>query len=231
MNRLIILIILFPSFISAQIVSNVTSRQNSNMIDVMYKLSDVHSNQTVKVNLYFSVNNLGYIGPLKEVSGDIGEFVSGNGNKKITWDVISELGSLEGQTKFKVEIIPNENYEFPSSHGVEMKGKIINCSLTGSTLTIDLVFESENDKQWVFYADKAAFFDEYGNQRHSSTLKIGNNSSTTGITTNLMKGVPVRIQYIFTNVPVNLSTIAGLEIRYHYNQFPIQFRNIPVIKK
>lgn len=231
MKRLLLIFLFLPYISLAQTVSNVTSRQNGNLIEINYSVKNISSNQLVKVNLYYSLNSSNYIGPLQKVTGDVGDYISGNGNKKITWDVLSEIGSLEGETKFKVEIIPKENFEFPSSNGIDLSGKILNCSTKGSILTIDLEIISEVDRNWFFDSTKAAFFDVNGIKYFGSSLKIGNNSNKESDRIELMKGIPIRIQYIFSNVPENLTKLVGLDIRYHYNDFSLQYRDVPVIKK
>jgi hypothetical protein len=229
MKRLLLLILLLPSVTIAQTVSNVTSRQNGNMIEINYNINDISPNQTVKVILFYSLNSSNYIGPLQKVSGDIGDFISGNGNKKITWDVLAELGSLEGETKFKVEIIPNTDYKFPSASGSGAKVNIMNCSLKQTTLILDLMFESETDRDWVFYSNRNAFYDSNGSKYQSNSIKVGNNPNKEYETITLMKGIPIRVQLVFLNVPENLKNLPGFEFGFHYGE-TLRFRNISVIK-
>jgi len=231
MKRLLLLIMIFPSVVIGQTVSNVTSRQNGNLIEINYRLSDISVNQTVKVNLYYSLNNSNYIGPLQKVSGDVGDYISGNGNKKINWNVLSEIGSLDGETKFKVELIPNIIYDSPSSISKDMKGIIKSCKIKNNTLIIDFVVESMVDKGWYFNVKKALVFDDKGNNYISESFKWGNNTETNYTEIKLMKDVPFRIQYYFNNVDPTITKISGVALSDGYETFTLRFTNIPIIKE
>jgi len=229
MKHFIIMILFLPSITFAQNVSDVSSRQNGNLIEINYNVNNISTNQSVKVNLFYSLNGSNYIGPLKKVSGDVGDFISGNGHKKIIWDVLSELNSLEGETRFKVEITPNNDYKFPSASGSGAKVNIVNCSLKETTLIIDLMFESETDREWVFYSNKTSFYDLDGNKYQSNSIKVGKNSNKEFESITLMKGIPIRVQYVFLNVPDNLKSLPGFEFGFHYGE-TLRFRNVSVIK-
>lgn len=231
MKKLILLFLLIPIFTFSQKVSNITSVQNGSNIDVNYKLSELSSNQSVKVNLYYSVNGASYSGPLQKVSGDIGGLIAGNGNKKISWDVVSEIGSLEGDTKFKVEIIPTESYEEQTATENNIKATLVKASQSGSNIYIDLVFEPGMDANIGFYGKKTFFFDENGLKYFGKSVKWGNNTKDVSYV-KLMKGVPFRIQYIITEVGEQTKEIKALEICYSYkhNYQGFQFRDVNLIK-
>jgi hypothetical protein len=229
MKKLIVIFLVFPVILEAQNVTNVRSQKNGNKIDVNYRLDGLSSNQTVKVNLYYSVNNSDYSGPLQEVSGDIGNHISGNGNKKITWDVLSEIGSLKGDTKFKVEIIPNQNFRKPKASTKDLKGVVESCHIDGKTLTVDFVLESNINKTWTFFANSTVVFDENGQKYYAETFKWGNNSDVDR-RIELMKDVPFKIRYIFTNVAPSIKKLNGATLTDKWDKFSLRFRNIPVIK-
>ncbi len=72
-----------------------------NLIFVNYNLY-LPLGKTADVELYYSTNGgATFAGPLKFVSGDVGEIEIG-GDKTITWDVFEECRSLEGNLMFQV---------------------------------------------------------------------------------------------------------------------------------
>jgi uncharacterized protein (TIGR02145 family) len=88
------LFLLFGVTISyAQKVTNVSNRQEQSTIIVSY---DLEIKLPCKIALFVSTNGgTSWQGPLKKVSGDVGENVS-SGNKSITWNVLEEFEELRG---------------------------------------------------------------------------------------------------------------------------------------
>jgi tetratricopeptide (TPR) repeat protein len=103
MKQPILIIWLFLFFtitISAQKVTNVSSRQEQSTIIISF---DLETKTPCKIELYVS-NNGGttWQGPLKKVNGDVGANVS-SGSKSITWSVLEEFEELSGENiVFKV---------------------------------------------------------------------------------------------------------------------------------
>src|SRR5574344_655866 len=91
-KRLLSMSLLFYTvMVSAQNVTHITSTQVGSTIQIHYTLD-----QTATIQLYYSLDGgRSEIGPLKKVSGDVGEEVSA-GNKIIYWDVLSEVDELHG---------------------------------------------------------------------------------------------------------------------------------------
>lgn len=230
MKRSLLIFLFLPYISLAQTVSNVTSQQNGNIIQINYRLSDISANQTVKVNLYYSLNNSNYIGHLQKVSGDVGDFISGNGVKQIKWDVLNEIGSLEGETKFKVELIPSNIYDSPTSTSKDMKGKVKSCRITQNTVIVDFELESLVNNDWVFRVQKAFIFDDKGNNYISESFKWSGNTATEYATINLMKGIPFRIKFYFNNVDPTITKVSGISLSDNYNIFTLRFTDIPLIK-
>lgn len=89
-------------FAQAQNVRNVTFERVGNTIEISYQLKHLPLDRCAWVEIFYSTDN-GKIwqGPIKCVSGDIGKVVYG-GNKKVTWDVFSELEKINGILLFEV---------------------------------------------------------------------------------------------------------------------------------
>ena len=84
--------------ISAQNVSNVIATQVGKTIEVSYDLD-----QVADITLHISMDGGGTFRELQKVSGDVGKTV-GPGQKTIVWNVMTELGELNGDDiVFKVE--------------------------------------------------------------------------------------------------------------------------------
>ncbi|MGE0090627.1 MAG: hypothetical protein AB7S50_14235 [Bacteroidales bacterium] len=220
---------LFPfSLLRAQKVSNVNSLQDGNIIRVTYQVSETIPSQLMKVNLYYSINDGAYIGPLQKVNGDVGDNLSGNGTKTINWDVLSEVSNLEGNVKFKVDILPKPNTQMPVALGKDMKAAVESCVLENNSLTINFILESAIDQEWYFLTNFTFLFDEFGEKKFANSFRWGTNTESNN-NIYLMKNVPFRISFIFNDVNVNMRIIKALELFYSYNK--IQFRDLPIIRK
>ena len=96
-----ILIIGYLSATFAQTISKVTFKQVGNTVVVDYYFI-LPVDKKASVELFVSTNGgKDFQGPLKSVSGDIGE-ITKSGAKSIVWKVFEEYGSLSGDITFEV---------------------------------------------------------------------------------------------------------------------------------
>jgi hypothetical protein len=85
----------------AQEINNIRVTQAGNTVNILYDLTG--KGQVFKIDLFYSVDDgQTWKGPLKGVTGDVGERVLPGNNKRMTWDVLSEPGLEEGYLQFKV---------------------------------------------------------------------------------------------------------------------------------
>jgi len=99
---IILSLLLVHVSIVAQEISNIFFEKSGNKLNVFYDLKASSSN-TYTVQLYISTNHgQTWSGPLKKVTGDVGENQTFGNSKKIVWDVLNEIGDLTGDIKFKV---------------------------------------------------------------------------------------------------------------------------------
>ena len=91
------------SILFAQEVTNVNSSLSGDKITIEYTVTGAKFNQKFNVQLFVSVDGgINFTGPLKAVSGDIGEGVK-SGKHYIYWDPYKDLNSLEGDIVFSVK--------------------------------------------------------------------------------------------------------------------------------
>ncbi len=233
MKKTLIILFLVPLANFAQTVNSVTSKQSGNDIEISYKLAGLASNQTVKVNVYYSVNNSAYVGPLQKVSGDVGEVVKANGDKKLTWNVLSEIGSLNGDTKFKVEVIPNPVLDLPTAKGSTIVAMIEKCEKDGNALNVDVLFVSTIDEKYYFNADNIFYFDITANKYWAKIVQIGASRSRNE-SIYVLKSVPFRVSLIFNDIYTDLINLTAFELNYSKGCCTgekLQFRNVPVTNK
>jgi len=99
---LLLMALIVKSTLSAQEVTNVNSSLSGDKILIEYTLTGAKFNQKFNVQLYVSVDGgLTFMGPLKAVSGDIGEGIK-SGKHYVYWDPYKDVNSLEGDVIFKV---------------------------------------------------------------------------------------------------------------------------------
>jgi hypothetical protein len=87
----------------SQEVKNIRVSQNGNRINVLFDLAE--TSKTYKVDLFLTTDDgKTWIGPLKSVSGDVGNNVTFGNNRQIVWDISSEKWLTEGYMQFKVVV-------------------------------------------------------------------------------------------------------------------------------
>lgn len=104
MKKIVVLtfaLVFFRIGLYSQSIKNTEFKQQGNDIIVTYSLS-IPDERIVNIELYVSLDGgKNYTGPLKAVSGDVGE-ISTSGAKSITWNVFEEFKVLEGNVSFEV---------------------------------------------------------------------------------------------------------------------------------
>ncbi len=103
-------ILSFLSFTRAQNVSDIKAQvSNDNKIHVSYKITGARFYQTFNIYLYISSDNgKTFAGPMKEVSGDVGDGIK-EGNHVIIWDALKEMPFTKKDLIFDVRAITIDN--------------------------------------------------------------------------------------------------------------------------
>jgi len=109
MKQLILgLVISFLSYstLFSQTVSNVNYRQLDQQIEITYDLTGQKFYQHFNVAVYVSEDGgRTFTGPLKEVSGEVGDTIKQGYNKKILWNVFDEMPDISGQVLFQIRTV------------------------------------------------------------------------------------------------------------------------------
>lgn len=105
MRKIVILFLLLSvNFIYGQSITNVRFEQDGKKINVFYDLTGVSYRQEVKISLFISSDGgATFKGPLKSVTGDIGDKIEAGINKKIVWDVYKDVADVSGNIVFNVK--------------------------------------------------------------------------------------------------------------------------------
>jgi uncharacterized protein (TIGR02145 family) len=152
---LLVLLIIYSTIITAQTISNIEVKTDENRIIINYNLI---FNNSVTIELYLSEDNgKKWEGPLKSVSGDVGENISA-GQKQIIWDVLKDK-----------EIFAFENVIF------KVKGFSIYGSVTDQRDNKTYSTKIINSQEWMlenldykslsgswYYKDDSSAFSKYG---------------------------------------------------------------------
>jgi len=108
MRKYIAISFVLFSFVLASFSQNVTNvkfEQEGQKIRVNFNISGVRYYQSFNTELWVSTNGgRDYIGPLKEVRGDVGLNQEGGSGKVILWDVYKEMPDFGGQVVFDVKV-------------------------------------------------------------------------------------------------------------------------------
>lgn len=105
MKGIVFYIICFFMFFaaSAQKIENVRFTQKGKNISVIYDIISTKSNDKFTITLYISEDNgISWNGPLKSVSGDVGNNQTPGSKKNIIWDVLADRKELIGEVMFEV---------------------------------------------------------------------------------------------------------------------------------
>lgn len=222
MKQFTLCLVLFSSLVYSQQVSNVTASQFGNNIEIVYNVSGVSESESYAVQLVYTTDNANYSRPMAHVYGDVGQNVSGNGSKKIIWDVLRETDSFEGNYAFKVILTPDKSSELDVStvEFTEVKGrvgkfesKIINIIVKENNVVIKFtllnIVDNENykvhiTKSKIVGPDGKAYLAKSGNQGSKDQYGFMN--------VVLSKDVEKEVSLLFDYVPADIEYLKYFEI-------------------
>lgn len=147
-SRLILLtaFVLELSFsqVAGQIISAINHEPFRDKVLITYTLNGLAPQQRMEVNLYCSDD--GFKDGLKSISGNgTGDYVTGNGQKTIIWDVLKDRPKLEGSISFEIRaLVFNDNNTTAS----------LNTSASAIPLTTE-------EKKSALYADMSGTLGAY----------------------------------------------------------------------
>lgn len=231
--------------VKSQTIKNVSSIQDGNNIKVNYTVSDLSNPISARVNLYYSVNNGSFNGPLNKVSGDVGEKTISNGLKSITWDLLSEIGSLEGNTTFKVEVVPiAPKIVIPSTRIKDFELSIPSAKYSNGKLIVEFVIKNYGDDVYsLIRGDRISVTDATGNVFIPESYNFANITEKRLDYIHeviYLNQVPFKIKCVFNCPELQSSTLSSAFIRCNnsdsvnwietnsYLLFLISVKNIPI---
>ena len=96
--------LLFQIIAKAQEVTNIKVHQEGDKIIITYDLQQPKNKKgEFDVKAFYTTDGGEKYSPLKSTTGDIGANIKPGGNKKITWNVLSDLDGIRGDIQFKIE--------------------------------------------------------------------------------------------------------------------------------
>ncbi|MBO7051547.1 MAG: hypothetical protein J6W24_02670 [Prevotella sp.] len=129
--------------------------------------------------------------------------------------------------------------------------KVKRCAASGNTVILDMIFTNTGTQDadfeiWGSYASNSEFYDDEGNSYHGNdlwgkaTVKFANAPKYDASAENkkLLAGVPTKVSFKITDVPVSAQNIALVELGIKSQVFDMnlynkktQLRNIPITRK
>jgi uncharacterized protein (TIGR02145 family) len=147
MNHLTIASLFLSSIIytaQGQSITNVQAKQDNNTIVITYDLQGI---STSNISLLYSDDGgASFIGPLKSVSGDIGENIA-PGNKAITWNTLQDQEMLIGD-KIIFRIVTSK-FGFLTDSRDGKKYKTIQIG-DQNIMAENLAFKPDNGNYWAY---------------------------------------------------------------------------------
>lgn len=117
----------------AQSLKNIKAQADGDRVIITYDLEAPDDKQSFKVELYSSHDN--YRNPLRYLQGDYGDNVLPGKNKRIEWNVKSELNTYQGNVTFEVRatvVMPSLSFTNPTAGTKFKRGKAYTIAWEGS---------------------------------------------------------------------------------------------------
>jgi uncharacterized protein (TIGR02145 family) len=132
--------------VNAQKVSDILVEQQQQSIIISYHLESI---SPCNIDLFYSLDNeKTWLGPVKKVSGDVGEKIN-SGNHKINWNVLQELDQFQGENiKFKI-IASGFNFET-----IEIGKQLWSAEnlSTNKFSNGDIIPQASSISDWLYYS-------------------------------------------------------------------------------
>lgn len=218
-------VLLLSINIFSQTVKDVHSEKDGFNVKIHYTLENAQVNQVFHVKIYYSINNQPYTAPIQKTEGDVGEVI-GNGKKIAVWDVLSELGELKGEVKFKVVAVPVRVNSNPKTSNGSIKGEITKAVLEGNQLSItcNITNTGANVREHIS-KDYCSMSDYKGNKYYTETLSTSTwngSGSSFDFNTNIMRTIIFKTSIIDTEISELSEFIIARDL--------LVFKNIPITR-
>jgi hypothetical protein len=227
---------------SAQEFVNINTKQLGEKINLEYAISGESLGQIFNVTPYYSLDAGKTFQPIKSATGNLGPNVPGGTNQIIIWDVLKDLGELDGDVMFKLTAdtkttLPTQeefrqvNFKIESFHHIQGTRMELVLTITNNGPTRDLkminglITLTDFNKQ-KYDAQQGKIGEVVGSERYSTpTREIKNGESVKAVFT--FERVPDNIDRAMRlDLGVELITNEGYGIDLKIGK--VQFRDLPI---
>lgn len=229
----------------SQSVSNVVTNQFGNNIEVGYMVSGIIENKPYAIQVRYIAKNTGDTKLLSHVYGDVGQNITGNGSKKVIWDVLRETDSFEGDYAFKVELTPStsgSSAKPPAAPNTSTKegvvgkfnGKIKNVAIGDNNVTVKFTLLNTTDNEnFKIHVTKSKIVGPDGTVYLAKSGSQGSKDQYGFMNVVLSKGVEKEVSLLFDYVPEDIAFLKNLEIIRYTSMISsesIVFTNVNITK-
>ncbi len=223
MRPLLTLILLFSLVTNSisQRVNNVNATQFGNNIEITYTVNDVNEKDPYTIRVAYTSKN-GSSVSMTHLYGDVGDGITGNGNKKIIWDVLREVESFEGEYAFKITLIPSGTQKpmtkiVSNNNGEGRLGKfkvtLESAKSIGSSIIFKLrLINVEDNENFKVHLTRSKIVGPDGTEYLGKSGNQGGKEEYGFMNVVLQKGREKQIELLFDYIPENISFIESLEI-------------------
>jgi len=211
----------------SQSIKNVSAQQAGNMISISYDLLGF-KDVSYLVDVFCSTDN-GQTFPIRITSakGDIGNNITMGNSKKLTWDVLKDVNSINSnETVFKVV-----------AHPTKASTNIV-LTLDNVSMTISKIYKVNNSIQFDFVVnskiDEDVFIDLrptkvylYSGDCYDPKISVmfgDRKGSYSNVSNFVPQGVPVKGHFTLSEIPSDIDKIARLDFKLE--QEVIQLKDI-----
>jgi hypothetical protein len=207
----------------AQLINVVSVKQTDNRVTISYDMVGIRGAQDISI-LCSTNGGASFHIPVKTATGDIGQGVQPGGRKTVVWDVLKDVQALHtNEAVFKISATPmsSGNSGGSGSTGsftMDFDGivlKVNSIKRAGDAVKFEFKLTStESDQEAFIHKNHIRMIDTEGNV-YDNEIKISLGSATreSWVRQNLIKGVPMKGELQFDNIPKSTKEIAVLEIR------------------
>ena len=210
----------------SQSVTEVSAKQFGNNIEVTYLVNGMSENEPYAIQVRYTAKNTGDTKLISHVYGDVGQNVSGNGNKKVIWDVLRETDSFEGDYAFNVELTPSKGASVVKSSATP---KTSTKEGTIGKFTADIKNVRVGDNNVIVKFTLLNTADNENFKVHITRSKITGPDDTAYLAKSGNQGS--KVQYGFMNVVLNKGVKKEVSLLFDYVPEDIAFlKNLKIIR-
>jgi len=210
----------------SQSVAGVQAKQFGNNIEVTYTVNGVSESEPYAIQVRYTAKNTGDTKLLSHVYGDVGQNVSGSGNKKVIWDVLRETDSFEGDYAFKVELTPSKTGSIAKSSATpktsssakegsvgKFTANIKNVAIGDNNVTVKFTLLNRADNEnFKVHVTRSKITGPDGTSYLAKSGRQGSKDQYGFMNVVLNKGIEKEVSLLFDYVPEDIAFLKNIEI-------------------